>query len=123
MDASFHGGSSDTTVAVSNLGSRRYRCFSLKYIVLVASDQCVWGIYGWMRLLMAVTVTPSVAVSDHLTQPNAHCFLKNYVQNYAELWQSISLQPGLTSKNGQTDANFICLIPDLSLSTSNPRPD
>jgi hypothetical protein len=43
-DDSFHGGSNDTTAAVSNLGSRRYRCFSLKYIVLVASDQGVWGV-------------------------------------------------------------------------------
>jgi hypothetical protein len=103
VDASFHGGSNDTTEAVSNLSSRRYRCLSLKYIVLVASDQGVWGVYGWRRLLMAVPMTPSVAMSDHLTQPNAHRFLKNYAQNYAELWPSISLQPGLKSKNGQTE--------------------
>ncbi len=47
-------------------------------------------------------------------------FFKKNAQNYAELTQSISLQPDFKSKNGKTKVR---LIPDLSLSTSNPRPD
>jgi hypothetical protein len=36
-----------------------------------------------------------------LTWLKACDFLKNNAQNYAELWQSISLQPGFKSKNGK----------------------
>jgi hypothetical protein len=53
-----------SSLAVSDFVCGRDRCFSF-YVILVAlgaSDQGVWGVYGYV--FMAVQMRPSVAVSN-----------------------------------------------------------
>jgi hypothetical protein len=75
-----------TSVAVSDFVGRRYRCY-LFYVILAAlgaSDQGVWGVYGYVfSSFMAVQMTPLVDVSNfgHYNAFTVCCFLNKLFRN------------------------------------------